>query len=129
LIPDGAHGISLPIHPGDTISASITQTATGVFTISLTNITTSQSFSTSVTYSSTLSSVEWIQEDPAYPDGSLVPLDNFGSVPFTNAWTTMNGTNLSASASSAAPISMIGSGKTVAVPSVINGDTFSVGRQ
>jgi len=130
LIPDSAHGTpSVPIRPGDTVSASITETSANVWTLSLTNISTGRSFSTSVSYASTLSSAEWIQEDPAYPDGSLVPLDNFGTVSFTNAWTTMGGTNLAAAASAAAPITMISGGKTVGAPSAINGDSFTVQRR
>jgi hypothetical protein len=129
LVPASAHTVlSVPIHPEDQMSASITQTATNTFTISLTDITSSQSFSLSVNYASSLSSAEWIQEDPAYPNGSLVPLDDYRSVPFTNAWTTMGGTNLSAAASSAVPIIMSTAGKQVGIPSGLTDDSFTVTR-
>jgi hypothetical protein len=130
LLPAGAVGIpSLTVSPGDTISASITQTATSQWTISLVNVTTGKSFSQSVTYTSSLSSAEWIQEDPSYPDGSLVLLDNFGTVSFTNAIATMNGTTSSAAASNASQIILIGQGGASGhggTPSTVNGSSFTV---
>jgi hypothetical protein len=129
LLPAGAVGISLVISPGDTISASITQTNTTQWTIALTDVTTGQTFSQSVSYSSSFSSAEWIQEDPSYPDGSLVLLDNFGTVQFTNAVTTVNGTTMSAAASNASQILLIGQGGAAGhggSPSAINGSSFSV---
>jgi hypothetical protein len=130
LLPAGAVGIvSLVITPGDTISASITQTTTTQWTISLTDVTTGQTFSQSVSYASSLSSAEWIQEDPSYNDGSLVLLDNFGIVQFSNAVTTVNGTTMSAAASSASPITLIGQGGASGhggTPSSVVGSSFTV---
>jgi hypothetical protein len=130
LLPAGAVGIpSLTVSPGDTMSASITQTATSQWTISLFNVTTGKSFSQSVTYASSLSSAEWIQEDPSYPDGSLVLLDNFGTVPFTNAITTMNGATMSAAASNASQIILVGQGGASGhggTPSTLSGSSFTV---
>lgn len=130
LLPAGAVGIvSLTVNPGNTISASITQTITGQWTISMTNVTTGQSFSRSVSYSSSLSSAEWIQEDPRFSDGSLELLDNFGTVQFSNAVTTIHGTTMSAAASNASQITLIGQGGAAghgATPSTINGSSFTV---
>lgn len=130
LLPAGAVGIvSVPISPGDTVSASISQQAANQWMLSITNVTTGKTFSRSVSYSSSLSSAEWIQEDPSNPDGSLVLLDNFGTVQFTNAVTTMNGTTMSAAASSASQIHLIGQGEAAGhggTPSAINGSSFSV---
>ncbi|MDB5180210.1 MAG: hypothetical protein JWN12_842 [Candidatus Saccharibacteria bacterium] len=130
LLPASAVGIgSLTITPGDTISASITQTATSQWTISLTDVTTGQTFSTSVSYVSSLSSAEWIQEDPSNPDGSLVLLDNFGTVQFSNATTIMNGTTMSAAASNASQITLVGQGGAAGhggTPSSLSGSSFTV---
>jgi len=130
LLPAGAIGVaSLSINPGDTISASITQIGATQWSLSLTNVTTGRTFSTSVNYSSSFSSAEWIQEDPSYVDGSLVLLDNFGTVQFTNAVTTVNGTTMSAAASNASQITLIGQGGAsghTAVPSAVSGSSFTV---
>ncbi|HEY8886157.1 MAG TPA: G1 family glutamic endopeptidase [Candidatus Microsaccharimonas sp.] len=130
LLPASAIGIaSLTISPGDTISASITQAFTNQWTISITDVTTGQTFSTSVSYTSSLSSAEWIQEDPSYQDGSLVLLDNFGTVQFSNAMATVNGTTMSAAASNASQITLIGQGGAAGhggTPSSVNGSSFTV---
>ena len=119
----------LSVQPGDRLSASITQTAATQWTISMTNISSGQTFSKSVTYSSSFSSAEWIQEDPSYQDGSLVLLDNFRTAQFSNSFTTADGNTLSASAIGASPITLIGSGGAVghgATPSTLSGSSFVV---
>jgi hypothetical protein len=130
LLPAGAQATpALTIHPGDTLSASIIRTALTQWTISMTNVTSGQTFSTSVTYSSSLSSAEWIQEDPSYQNGDLVLLDNFGTVRFSNVTTTSNGTTMSASAIGASAITMIGQGGTAGHggrPGALSGDSFAV---
>jgi hypothetical protein len=130
LLPAGAQATpALTIHPGDTLSASIMQTSLTQWTISMTNVTNGQTFSTSVTYSSSLSSAEWIQEDPSYQNGNLVLLDNFGTVRFNNATTTINGTTMSASAIGASAITMIGQGGATGHggrPGTLNGGSFAV---
>lgn len=130
LLPAGAVGIaSLTISPGDTISASITQTSANQWAISLTNVTTGRSFSKSVSYASSLSSAEWIQEDPSYNDGRLVLLDNFGTVQFSNATTTVNGTVMSAAASNASQITLVGQGGASGhsgTPSPVSSGSFTV---
>lgn len=130
LLPAGAVGIaSVTVRPGDTISASIIETAKNQWTISITNVTIGRTFSTVVSYASSYSSAEWIQEDPSYPDGSLVLLDNFGTVQFTNATSTMNGTTMSAAANGASPITLIGQGGAAGhsgVPLSLDGSSFTV---
>lgn len=130
LLPAGAVGIpSLIVTPGDTISAAITQQSATLWAISLANVSTGRSFSTTISYSSSLSSAQWIQEDPSYPDGSLVLLDNFGTVQFSNATATMNGTTMAAGASNVSPITLIGQGGATGHggrPSSLNGGSFLV---
>lgn len=64
------------VQPRDTISAEIKAGAKGQFTVSLTNITSSQAFSiTSKMPSARQSSAEWIVEAPS--SSSVLPLANF----------------------------------------------------
>jgi hypothetical protein len=130
LLPAGAQTTQLmSVQPGDRLSASITQTAATQWTISMSNITSGQTFSKSVTYNSSFSSAEWIEEDPSYQDGSLVLLDNFRTTQFSNAFTTANGNTLSASAIGASPITLVGSGGATghgASPGPLSGSSFVV---
>lgn len=130
LLPAGAQSTpSLNVQPGNRMSASITQTAPTQWTISMTNLTTGQTFSKSVAYSSSFSSAEWIQEDPSYQDKSLVLLDNFGTAQFSGATTTADGVTVSASAIGASPITLIGQGGASghgAKPGALSGGSFVV---
>ena len=85
---------SLTIHPGDRMHASITEAATGsnVWTISISDVTTAQSWSQTVPYSSTHDSAEWIVETPlVFGTGGagLSAMPNLGTVHFDLA--TANG--------------------------------------
>jgi hypothetical protein len=91
---------SVPVSPGNVISAEVKSSGKGVFTVTLTNVSTGQSFSTSTKIpSAAQSSAEWIAEAPY--SGGVLPLADFGSVPFgsdatgqTNTcFTTINGTS------------------------------------
>jgi hypothetical protein len=55
---------SMAVHPGDSISVSITRGAANQWTISLSDTTTHQSFTTVRTYTGPRTSAEWIQEAP-----------------------------------------------------------------
>jgi hypothetical protein len=55
---------SLAIHPGDAISVSITEGASSLWTIQMSDTTTHQSFTVSRTYFGPRTSAEWIQEAP-----------------------------------------------------------------
>ncbi len=92
LLPDSETTIqTISVNPGDHMQAGLSQDGSGLWTIQLTDTTTGQSFETQTYYNSTNSSAEWIEEDPSDGAGQ-VPLDNFGSVTFTNASTTTDGT-------------------------------------
>lgn len=56
--------LSLTIHPGDAMSVSITEGALALWTITVSDTTTHQSFSTVRTFHGPRSSAEWIQEAP-----------------------------------------------------------------
>lgn len=67
LIPAPETAItSLTIHPNDRMHADIAETVTGsnVWTITLTDVTTGQTFTTTTPYSSSHLTAEWIQERP-----------------------------------------------------------------
>jgi len=67
LVPAPSITISnMTVHPGDRMSASIKEivSLTNVWQISLKDLTTGQSFSTTVPYASTHGTAEWIEETP-----------------------------------------------------------------
>ncbi|HXJ67147.1 MAG TPA: G1 family glutamic endopeptidase, partial [Actinomycetota bacterium] len=85
---------SLAVHPGDRMSATISEVVSGsnAWTITLKDLTTGQSFSTTVPYSSTHATAEWIEETPLLIGTSgtgLSAMPNLGTVHFTNS--TVNG--------------------------------------
>ena len=84
------------ISPGDAISASLTCTSNctaestkTTWTLSMTDSTKGWTWTMNLTYKSSLSSVEWIEEAPTF--SGIVALPNYGSVQFADA--TANGTN------------------------------------
>ena len=93
LYPAPPVNLSLPIHPGDTISAEVSASA-GTFTLSLQDATTGASFSTTQTVpGAALSSAEWVAEAPSRCSATctVLPLANFGTVNFSGSYTTGNG--------------------------------------
>jgi hypothetical protein len=84
---------------GDSISASIVETSSGIWHIHIRDNTTGEVFDKYVQYASSHSSAEWIEELPTGIGFSLA-LDEFGSVPFTAGTATANG----------AEVSIVGSG-------------------
>lgn len=131
LLPSSAQYVSaLTVSPGDTVSAVITQVSGSTWAITITDATTGQSYNTSVNYTSSLSSAEWIEEDPTGADGQLMPLGNFGTVPFSGTQTTANGAVMGAGSASASSITMVdSSGNIIAAPSSLQGDSFNVSYQ
>ena len=134
LLPDVSQPVpGVTITGGDSITASITQVSATKWTMTLTNNTTSQSYTTTVTYTSSNSSAEWVQEDPSYASGGLVPFDNFGTVAFSNATTTVNGAAMNLTTAQSSIITMLANPGHVVVaqPSAIGGDnaSFSVTRK
>ncbi len=84
------NGIS--VHPGDVISAEAHASGNGKFTVSITDTTTKQSFSTSSTvHRAQQSSAEWIAEAPS-SSGGILPLANFGTVNFGLDHTSVSST-------------------------------------
>lgn len=121
---------AIALNPGDSITASLTETGTGVWELSMRDITTGQAFSKTVEYASSNSSAEWIQEAPSSTT-AIIPLDDFGSVTFSGASTTVNGQSESIAASGAQAISMENANRqllTEVSTLNANGDGFTVSR-
>lgn len=128
LLPANAQFISnLSVAPGDSMSASIVETATDSWTITITNKTSGKSVAASVSYTSSLSSAEWIEEDPSYGDGSLAPLDGFGTVQFSSCMATASNGSQLADALSPSSVTLVSSrGRPLATPSSLLNGAFSV---
>ncbi len=117
------------VHAGDTITASLQKTSSGQWAITIRDVTNGESYSTTVTYNSSESSAEWIEEAPSV-NNSIIPLDSFGSVTFTGATTTQNGSAVSIANSSPQAITMdTATGQALTTTSGINGGgSFTVTR-
>lgn len=109
---------SITVHPGDVMTASITQTSPGQFTISISD-NHGGSFSIDQAYSGPLSSVEWIEEAPTV-GGRIAPLAHYSS-PDTFDPGTANGANPRLVASDGGV--MIQGGAQVSTPSNPDSDT------
>jgi hypothetical protein len=92
LIPAPSLTINMTVKPGDNMHASIAQTPPELWTITLQDLTSGKSFSTTVLYPSTEGSAEWIEETPLVlgTNAGFAALPNLSVVPFTSG--TANGT-------------------------------------
>jgi hypothetical protein len=93
MYPGASYAISgFPVQVGDSISASVTYTHDGMFTMTLYNNTRAVSYTVPVANSTLASaqriSAEWIVEAPW--SGSILPLANFGTAHFTNCTANVN---------------------------------------
>ncbi len=125
----------MTIKPGDVITADVTHSRSH-YTVTITDLTTGQSFSKSKTVSSArASSAEWITEAPS-SSGGVLPLANFGTVSWgydnTNVantnYATISGTTAAIGSFGAAvhQITMVTSGGAVkASPSALTSDGTS----
>jgi hypothetical protein len=122
MYPKYPVNLSLPVKPGDSISASVTA-SNGRFTLTITNNTAHATYQTTQTLKrARLASAEVIAEAPSSSSGVL-PLTNFGTVGFSLA--TVNGQSLGTW--SPDKIDMVANGVTKATTSALSGGTsFSV---
>jgi hypothetical protein len=131
MLPQASRTVPLSVNPGDSITVSIAEQSTNTWLISFTNNTTGKTYQQTVNYASSHSSAEWIEEAPSASRGGVLPLDNFGTVTFSNGSTLKNGQTESIAAAGATGISMIGANRqALAVPSSLGSDgaSFSVSR-
>ncbi len=130
-LPQAAQTVSLTVNPGDHVSVSIAQQSSGIWQVIIKDLTTSQTYQTTVNYQSSLSSAEWIEESPSAGRRLLLPLDNFGSVPFSNATTTENGQTKTIAQANGQSITMeVVAGQALATTSALgtDGSSFTVTR-
>jgi hypothetical protein len=127
LLPDGSVSVPLTISAGDTISAEVSVDG-AVATLTLTDVTTGQTFTTQATPSTLdISSAEWIAEAPSQCFSAnhcaQLPLANFGTVEFSGSSTTANGHvgTISDASWSATPIDL-GGGAGSATPAALSTD-------
>ncbi len=104
-LPFPSQAIPVSIKGGDSVSSSISRQENGNWKISFRNNTTGQSYETIVSYNSSLSSAEWIEEAPSTGRRQL-PLDNFGTVKFENGTAIKDGTTTPMNQLSLKPIVM-----------------------
>lgn len=119
---------SMTVSPGDTVSASVTEIGTNLWQIIVTDQTTGQTFTKNLSYTSTHSSAEWIEEDPSDSSGNLLPFARFGNIAFTGGTTTASGGSFTIAGIGAQPITMLSGGAPVATPSAVAGGSFTVTR-
>lgn len=130
-LPQPSQPVSLAVTAGDVVQVSITQQSAGTWQVTIANQTTGKRYQTTVQYSSTLSSVEWIEEAPSTSRMRVVALDNFGSVQIQGT-AVLGGKQVTIAGANSQPITMSGrNGQPIAVPSALapDGKTFTVTRQ
>ena len=111
-----------PVHVGDTMSASVTTSGRGAFTLTISDGTAWTQTVSARLKSAKLSSAEVIAEAPS-GSGGVLPLANFGTVNFTNA--KANGALLTSSTPGIDPITMANGSTIKAQPGAIGSGAFS----
>src|SRR5436305_3840101 len=101
VIPAPSIGISMTVAPGDHMHASIAETVSGsnVWNITLTDVTRNETFTTTLPYSSTHATAEWIEETPLIigTNAGLASLPNLTDPAFDLGTTNGAPANLKAS--------------------------------
>lgn len=133
LLPDAETAIpSMSVSVGDAMTADIHLVSGTQWQITLTDVTQNETFTIAVSYASSESTAEWIEEDPSYSSGGLVPFDTFGAVDFSASLATADGITQNLNSSGAQAIELVDShGRALAIPSVIgsDGQSFTVTQQ
>lgn len=132
MLPRASRPVPLQVHSGDSITVNITEQSTNNWVIDFTNNTTGQTYQTTQTYTSTQSSAEWVEEAPSSGGrGSVLPLDNFGTIQFSNGSAVKDGQTVTIADAGGKAITMLGNNdQPIAVASDLGGDgsSFSVAR-
>jgi hypothetical protein len=108
----------ITVHPGDHMSAKITKGSGVTWTITLKDVTTGKSFTTSQTYAGPQSSAEWIEEAPTV-NGNQANVAHYGTLKFDPG--TVNGANPHLTASEGGV--MVQHNRQVSTPSNPDSDT------
>lgn len=131
ILPASSTPMPITVNPGDFVTASIFESSPNLWTIRFSDSTNGQNYSAVVPYASSHSSAEWIEEMPSWTGGPVIPLDNFGTVQFQNAFSTKNGISGNLTVNGAQAMTMLNSlSQVLAAPSAIGNDqtSFSVTR-
>lgn len=83
MYPHPSYKIAIPVHTGDVFNAKVASVGSNLFQLSLTDVTTGQSYSNIFKAKAQRSSAEWIVEAPY--SGGVLPLANYGTLTFNNA--------------------------------------------
>ena len=111
------------VSAGDSISASVTYSEGGYFTLTLSDATRKWSHTTTQRLKSAkLGSAEAIAEAPS-GKGGILPLADFGTTAFSGA--TVNGSLLTSSTPGLDPITKVSGSTLSAAPSAISGGSFA----
>lgn len=130
LLPAPPVSFSLVIRPGDVVKASIVETSTHEWTITLRNQTTGKSESVAVYYKSNKSSAEWVVERPS-SNGTLVALTPFDEFSFFGVAAIRNGKAVTPVTAAAKKLTLIErNGTPVLTPSSLarDGKSFTIAR-
>jgi hypothetical protein len=122
-LPQASRPVPLAINAADSVSVSLQEQASGDWLVAFVNNTTGRSYQLTIAYASSRSSAEWIVEAPSAQRGRVLPLDNFGSVSFTQAIAVRDGQRLSIAGAGAHPVTMVGRrARPLAHPSALDDD-------
>jgi hypothetical protein len=128
LIPAPSLGISMTVAPGDHMHAAIAETVpnSNVWTITLQDVTRNETFTTTVPYSSTHGTAEWIEETPLLigTNAGFAALPNLTNPNFDLG--TVNGANAGLKASEEMDLTDSG-GSVIGAPSAPDSDTDGFG--
>lgn len=130
MLPAASQPIPVTVNGGDSVTVTITQQSAGQWQIAFKDNTNGQSYQTTVSYNSSLSSAEWIQEAPSL-GRRVMPLDNFGTLQFSGGSAVLNGSQVTIAQAGAKPVALAGvGGQVLATPSALGSDgaSFSVTR-
>jgi hypothetical protein len=131
MLPRSSRPVPLSVHPGDSVTVSISEQSADQWLIDFTNNTTGQTYQTTQPYSSSHSSAEWVEEAPSGGRGGVLPLDNFGTIQFSGGSTVKDGQTVSIGQAGGRAITMVGNNnQALAVPSGLgdDGGSFTVAR-
>ncbi len=131
LLPAAPETVPFKVGPGNSIRVSIDQQGPEMWLIAFANLSSGQTYQVTKHYVSSLTSAEWVEEAPSAGRRRVVPLDNFGTIRFSQASVVRDTEVLNIAQSGAHAITMITpGGQHLAEPSVLGdaGDSFSVTR-
>jgi len=92
IYPKASKNVNMAIRPGDVMIAEVQYLGSGSFLLSMTDLTTGASFSTTEkSNKAERSSAEWVAEAPSTGNNKVLNLADYGTAYFTSAQATLNG--------------------------------------